>query len=435
MHKTILDPNPRALLQIKSNHIDEVNVAFEAFMGSGLDTSKNSVYIETTYKLNTSFEDQSKSITRASNNVWDKSYDEVERDNTLVIEKAYVPTVPTLIFTNLAPVECEVELDPVLPEGYNEEEMGALSYEIALDNQETEASITDGKVSGAKQPGTVKVTADGGTKYGAGSFGEYDVTFTVVEPSPSLLSFTDPEAGTWGQKSKAPTIPDTYNEENMGTLEYALDDKTTQGMASDEDEVITIDKEGRVSYLKEAGSVKVIVSITGGKMYSAGDIGTYTVEFTNETVPPLKFTDPDPVEWGQSSKAQEPEGFDATMGTITYSIKGPDSTDAQIIEATGVVSNAKQSGTVIVQANISESEHYEGGLAGEYSVVFAAQDAQTYTFEDKENAWTEESEAQEKPTGYLEAMGTIKYKVTANTGTGGTLQTNGSINDATGPVQ
>ena len=52
------------------------------------DTPSTSLYIETKYKFNTPFEDQLKPIIKASNNVWDKHYDEVERDNTITLELA-----------------------------------------------------------------------------------------------------------------------------------------------------------------------------------------------------------------------------------------------------------------------------------------------------------------------------------------------------------
>ena len=51
----------------------------------GIGSQENSIYMETTYKFNTSFEDQLKPITKVSNNVWDKRYAEVERDNTLTV--------------------------------------------------------------------------------------------------------------------------------------------------------------------------------------------------------------------------------------------------------------------------------------------------------------------------------------------------------------
>ena len=52
----------------------------------GIGSQENSIYMETTYKFNTSFEDQLKPITKVSNNVWDKRYTEVERDNTLRLQ-------------------------------------------------------------------------------------------------------------------------------------------------------------------------------------------------------------------------------------------------------------------------------------------------------------------------------------------------------------
>ena len=82
--------------------------------------------------------------------------------------------------------------------------MGKISYKITLDEEDTLASMTpDDKISKAKKPGTITVTAstDGGTKYAAGKIGEYDVTFTTQKPEPTLLSFTNPEAGPWGEKS------------------------------------------------------------------------------------------------------------------------------------------------------------------------------------------------------------------------------------------
>ena len=62
----------------------------------GIDSQGNSIYMETTYKFNTSFEDQLKPITKASNNVWDKRYAEVERDNTLTLHDSRKNSIATL---------------------------------------------------------------------------------------------------------------------------------------------------------------------------------------------------------------------------------------------------------------------------------------------------------------------------------------------------
>ena len=60
------------------------------------DSPSTSVYIETKYKFYTPFEDQLKSITNVTNNVWDKRYDEVERENTLILEVAQKDSITTL---------------------------------------------------------------------------------------------------------------------------------------------------------------------------------------------------------------------------------------------------------------------------------------------------------------------------------------------------
>ena len=153
--------------------------------------------------------------------------------------------------------------------------MGKISYKITLDEEDTLASMTpDDKISNAKKPGTITVTAstDGGTKYAAGKIGVYDVTFTIQDPEPTLLSFTNPDNRVMGRKiSLAPTIPDAYSKEDMGALAYTIDNSAIQGMTSDDDQgVIDVDTEGRVTYLNQIGNVKVIVSIAGGEMYSAG---------------------------------------------------------------------------------------------------------------------------------------------------------------------
>ena len=61
------------------------------------ESPSTSLYVQAKYKFNTSFEEQLKPISNANRNVWDQRYDEVERNNTLILEVAETPFVESTL--------------------------------------------------------------------------------------------------------------------------------------------------------------------------------------------------------------------------------------------------------------------------------------------------------------------------------------------------
>ena len=58
----------------------------ESNNAEGIGSEENSLFIKTTYKFNTPFEDQLKPIKISASNVWDKRYGEVKREGKLVLD-------------------------------------------------------------------------------------------------------------------------------------------------------------------------------------------------------------------------------------------------------------------------------------------------------------------------------------------------------------
>ena len=99
----------------------------EASNAEGVDSEENSVFIKTTYKFNTSFEDQLKPITNISSNVWDKRYAEVEREGRLFLD-----------------IEREEVLDPgfgeeIIDDGKKDSPatVGEMNTPVSIDTQNT----------------------------------------------------------------------------------------------------------------------------------------------------------------------------------------------------------------------------------------------------------------------------------------------------------
>ena len=87
------DHGSRYKLEYKPNSL--LTLGFEAENPESIGSENNSIYIETTYKFNTPYEDQLEPIQSVSNNIWDRRYDTMERDNTIRLE-AEAAKDPTL---------------------------------------------------------------------------------------------------------------------------------------------------------------------------------------------------------------------------------------------------------------------------------------------------------------------------------------------------
>ena len=77
-----------------------------------------------------------------------------------------------------------------------------------------------------------------------------------------------------GIKSETPTVPDVYNQGEMGEITYAV----TGGSAMSGATVVEAD--GKVSSTMKGEVIVTATTNDAGTKYAGGDVGTYTVIFT-----------------------------------------------------------------------------------------------------------------------------------------------------------
>ena len=95
------------------------------------DSPSTSLYVETKYKFNTSFEEQLAPITNAASNVWDKRYNEVERENTIILESDAIAIVTSP--ATLGVSEYNVRIDAAAADGSKIVAFSTLSLNVLKD--------------------------------------------------------------------------------------------------------------------------------------------------------------------------------------------------------------------------------------------------------------------------------------------------------------
>ena len=309
---------------------------------------------------------------------------------------------------------------PSVPSNYNQNQMGTLSYEGSADgiNVASNGTVT------ATKPGTVDVTVStsGGNKYKAGEVGKYTVEFT--KKNAPDLSFSTPSPVAWGTAVQAVSSSSNYNQTEMGTLSYALPQGTDSSISIDSNGVVTATKPGTVDV--------TVSTIAGGTKYNAGEVGTYTVEFTKKNAPNLTFGTPDQVEWGTQVSVLTPSNYNETeMGTLSYALS--DSSDNGTSIADDGTVTANQSGSATVKVSTSGGTKYNAGSnVGTYTVIFNKQDITSVSgptgLSGTQNSATTVDASLANGSGYNSStMGTVTYSI-KDPAKGATIDSSGAVN-------
>ena len=255
---------------------------------SDQNNSSSKLFMNFTHHFGNNSDD--KTYTANTVKVWDKRYNEVKRINEVYVEKRLEQIIE---IENPIAVEWDTSFNvAALVTGVKG---GAkVTYSI-LDDDSTGASINDettGVISDTTQRGTVKakISIAATNKYAATSR-EIDVTFTeklavdlVFENPASVEVGTQSETPTvpdvynqavkWVNTIRSPTVPDVYNQGEMGEITYAV----TGGSAMSGATVVEAD--GKVSSTMKGEVIVTATTNDAGTKYAGGDVGTYTVIFT-----------------------------------------------------------------------------------------------------------------------------------------------------------
>ena len=256
------------------------------------DTPSTSVYIETKYKFNTPFEEQLAPIASASNDVWSKRYDEVERDNTITLETLETAEKGvTVVLVEALTAEWGVTIQIPTPVGGGE---GEITYDIKKDDikqnalqqntaeeeiEEEKIVVSDtGVVSGATKPQTVVVivsrASDG--DYSASSL---DVEVTFIKKDPDL----DLDEGSitlkmWGEDIVIPEP--TSNPDATGAFDYKIKEDLNNTGAKI---LVEDDTPGaKLVDAKGAGTVIVTVTRAADELYAESTV-EITIEIKKKT--------------------------------------------------------------------------------------------------------------------------------------------------------
>ena len=236
------------------------------------DNPSTSLYIETKYKFNTPFEEQLAPIASASNDVWSKRYDEVERDNTIILESHEKGVEVLLVEALTAEWGGNIQIPEPIGGG-----IGKITYDIkknALQQNTAEEEIEEekivvsdtGVVSGAKKPQTVVVIVS------RASDGDYSASSTDVEvtfkrkgstkDSNFVLNTQAVTSKEWGENID---IPAPTSEATGGSFSYAVtSDPSNTGAKIVVDDV----KGAKLTGAKGAGTVIVTTTRAQDKWYS-----------------------------------------------------------------------------------------------------------------------------------------------------------------------
>ena len=253
---------------------------------------------------------------------------------------------------------------------------GEITYEAVLGDVGGSFDGATGVISNTEAPGTVTVTVKiaGGTKYKQGVVGTYDVVFTKSKKDieGELVTVDGEQTLEFGETSATPNQSGWWNENEHGLLEYEAAGLDVTGGGIDE-------ATGVISDTTAPGTVTVMVVIKGGTKYTAGDIGTFDVEFIAKDAADLEhgIDNQAGVKWGSPSIAPSPDipsWAEETHGEITYEAADLDATGGEIDPGTGVISDTTASGTVTVTVAIKGGTKYAAGDVGTFTVEFIAKD-------------------------------------------------------------
>ena len=153
---------------------------------------------------------------------------------------------------------------------------------------------TTGVISGTENAGVVTVTVaiKGGTKYAAGDVGTFDVEF-IAKPATDLSYdfsyYNNNQEFEWGDDSSPIEDASWLSGDEHGDIELMTSGKGSvwRNISSPEPPKPSVASDGVISGTTQPGAMVVMVHITGGTKYAAGEIDRFNVVFTKKLGVPL----------------------------------------------------------------------------------------------------------------------------------------------------
>ena len=171
---------------------------------------------------------------------------------------------------------------------------GVISDTTATGGNATINDETTGVISGTENAGVVTVTVaiKGGTKYAAGDVGTFDVKF-IAKPATDLSYdfsyYNNNQEFEWGDDSSPIEDASWLSGDEHGDIELMTSGKGSvwRNISSPEPPKPSVASDGVISGTTQPGAMVVMVHITGGTKYAAGEIDRFNVVFTKKLGVPL----------------------------------------------------------------------------------------------------------------------------------------------------